>query len=331
MKTFGFSGSRRFFLRQTISLLILGAIIAIYVKRIDNQQVLELLPKSDWVLLSAGYVLILIVLAVRSMRWAYLLAGFNVFLSYADAFLMYLVEVMFSSFLSALSPAVRALYLGNQVAHTAEKLLFVGLEKIFDWLIPLVIAVTAIPYLMFQWGQPVSWISLTGLLLLPFFVRAGLVSFEQLVRHPWPSRMDRIRARLFSNFSLRSKDFGWQESVVCYSFSLVGFALYYTAIFLISRSFFLPVNFRELIMIDAIATFSVLVPLNFAGISTRDVAVVSLLILYGCSEESASLFALALIVLRFMVSGLGWIGMSILRSRGYVLMFPKRGGLKVRE
>ncbi len=315
---------RRVFLRHALSLVVLGAVIAFYAKKIDYGKVLDLLPNSDWMVLFAGYFLTGMVFAVRSLRWARLLARFSISLSYLDAFLMNLVEIFFSNFVSALSPYVRALYLGDRVCGTSERLRFLFLDKMFDWFIPLSIALIALPYFVFNWNLRFRWaVLIVVLLILPFVVQVGLYVLRKLMSCSWPSWIERGRMWVISRFSLRFAQVNWQAFMTWYGLSVLGFALYYASIFLIARSFLLRIDFIDLVFIDAVATLSVFVPLNFAGISTRDVALAGLLVLNGSPEESVSLFALAIIVLRFFLSGSGWISMNILRLRGHHLLVLK--------
>lgn len=317
------AGHRRL-LRHAVSLLILGAVIVFYVKKIDFRQVLTLLPRSDWTVLLVGYLLTVMVFAVRGFRWSRVVENFDFHLSYPDAILMNFVEIFFSNFVSALSPLVRAMYLGKRVRGTSERLRLLFLDKMFDWLIPLSIACVALPYLLFNLHPEIRWVALiVVLIILPLAVHGGLHVLSRLMSQQWPRRIENLRMRLISPLRGQPLRLRWQALVTWYSFSLLGFALYYASIYSIAHSFLLRVEFVELVMIDAAATLSVLIPLNFAGISTRDLALAGLLVWKGSPEESVSLFALSIIILRFLLSGLGWVSMGILRWRGYHLITNK--------
>jgi hypothetical protein len=106
-------------------------------------------------------------------------------------------------------------------------------------------------------------------------------------------------------------------------FSIASFSVYYLLLFLLAQCFALPIRPIELIMVDTMATIAVVIPLNFAGIGTRDVAMAGLLAYYRCPHENIALFIASLILFRMGISLLGWFSMYILKWKGYSITIKK--------
>jgi len=320
--------SRQVIFWQILSVVLLGGITFLYTRRIDSVVFVSFLKGAEWKILGMGYLLGLAVFVFRGLRWGSLLKFSGIFLGKLNAFLMVLVDVFFAALVSSLSPIVRGMYLGNRVAGIPEKFRLLFIDKMFDWIIPGSLALISFPYVVLGWPNGSIWISwLVLLFALPFGVYWGFRLLEGLKQRSWPRGLDWVRVKILLNNPIHLGGVGGKEITEFFLFSLLGFVAYYLSMYTISVSFSLPITLAQLIMIDAISTFAVLVPINFVGFGTRDIALVGLLTFYGCPPEPIALYIIALVTLRIVLSGMGWGSMVLLHRRGYALEW-RRGGLK---
>jgi len=321
--------SRQVLFGQILSVVLMVGITYLYAHQIDSVVFVSFLKGADWKILMMGYLLGLAVFVFRGFRWGSLLKLSGVFLGRLNAFLMVLVDVFFATLVSSLSPIVRGMYLGNRVAGITEKLRLLFIDKMFDWIIPGSLALISFPYLVLRWPNGSIWLSwLVLLFALPFGVYWGFRLLEGLKERSWLRGLDWVRVKILPYNPIYLGGVGGKEITKIFLFSLLGFVAYYLSMYTLSVSFSLPITLAQLIMIDAISTFAVLVPINFVGFGTRDIAIVGLLTFYGCPPEPIALYIIALVTLRIFLAGMGWGSMVLLHRRGYTLEWRRDGNKK---
>lgn len=309
----------RFWIRQIVSASLLLATGFFYSRHIDLNVVKSLLSQAELGLLAIGYGLALIVLLVRVLRWRTLLKEFSIVVNGAALFLMYLVDLLFNNFISGLSMAVRGLYISKEIGSSKLMVRLLLLDKLFDWVIPVGLGLISLLFVLLQWHASRVWAAWGAfIVVLPYAAWKLFAWLQRLAGHPgWPRRLNKIQVKLLSMAAVDLNKDRFALFSRMFVFSIVSFSIYYLVLLLLAKCFSLPVGLTELVMIDTMATISVVIPLNFAGVGTRDVALVGLLAYYRCPHEGIVLFIASLILFRLGMSFLGWLSMYVLKWKGY--------------
>ncbi|MEW6078993.1 MAG: lysylphosphatidylglycerol synthase transmembrane domain-containing protein [Thermodesulfobacteriota bacterium] len=315
-----------YWIRQMISAGLLLAAGFIYSKHIELNAVNNLLKGADPGLLVIGYLIAVIVVLLRVLRWRSLLKDFFITTKGTSLFLMYLVDIFLNNFISGLSIAVRGLYLKEEFKNSGQMVRLLLLDKLFDWVIPLGLGFISLLFVLSKASPSDIW-KIWGvfLVVLPCAVWQLLVWLQHGFRNSFEGgRFAALGGKIRLLVSADPGKYNCRIFVRMSIFSIAAFSAYYITLFLLAKCFSLPIRPVELIMVDTMATIAVVVPLNFAGIGTRDVALTGLLAYYGCPHENIVLFIASLILLRLAISLLGWFSMYILKWKGYSIKIKKQ-------
>lgn len=308
-----------FWVRQIFSAILLLTIGFFYSKHIDLNVIKALLNKADLALLAIAYSLAIMVLWIRTLRWGRLLKEFAITIKGTTLFLMYLVDIFFNNFISGLSMAIRGLYIQEEIGNSKLIVRLLLIDKLFDWIIPVSLGLISLMFVLLQWQSSHVWRVWVGIIILLPYLAWKILAWLQILAgySGWPHRLNKVHAKLLSLLSVDLNKHHLDLFLRIFAFSITAFAVYYLVLLLLAKCFALPIGLTELIMADTMATISVVIPLNFAGIGTRDVALVALLTYYQCPHESIVLFIASLVLLRLGMSVMGWGSMHILKQKGY--------------
>ncbi|MFZ5559776.1 MAG: lysylphosphatidylglycerol synthase transmembrane domain-containing protein [Patescibacteria group bacterium] len=299
----------KFFLR------ILGPIIFLYIlSKIDYQLLFKKLGSLKWSWLILAFVLMILEIIARSLRWQTILNSLKIFISKINSLTLYWL----GAFVSVITPGrlgevIKVYFLKHKNYSVFRSLLSIILDRIIDILIILILGALISFFFVENVGL---YVVVSGVILVLAIIFVFLLIGEE-------TRVNKIFTRLVQKFF--SIDFGkygrftfaklWQgiknlkkKDVVCFLlYLIIGWLFYFLARYIIALSLNLDLSFLAVSIISILATIVTILPISIAGIGTREAAIIYLFGLFGINKEPALLFSLLILTIDMVVISLGFI------------------------
>ena len=299
-------------LRRYIRLL--GIIVfGIILWRIDLRSLVNILRNARLEYLAGGLLLVLVILAIKSLRWRYLMHLQGINFSYWDTFLMFSAGI----FWGVLTPArvgelSKALYLTKRGYSLGKASVSVVYDRLIDIFVLLLIG----------YGSMLAFLSVierkTTYLIIILGLLAGIVI--GLFLHP--GSRERLRRLLFQilmpktghvklklnidEFFESLKDYKLRHMTYPFALTALSRSVYFSITFLFAKSLSIPISFFYNVVCVSFSTFMALLPISVAGLGTRDATLILLFSLVGLSKERAVGFAATILLMSVAAGTIGF-------------------------
>ncbi len=293
---------------------LLGIIVfGIILWRIDLKSLYNILKNARWAYLAGGLLLVLVILAIKSLRWRYLMHLQGINFSYWDTFLMFSAGI----FWGVLTPArvgelSKAFYLTKKGYSLGKASVSVVYDRMIDIFVLLLIGyISMLAFLSVIERKTTYLVIILGLL-------AGIAI--GLFLHP--SSQEKVRRFLFhvllpktghGKLKLNIDEFfeslkAYKLRRMSYPFALTALSrsVYFLITFIFAKSLSIPISFFYNVVCVSFSTFMAMLPISVAGIGTRDATLILLFSLVGFSKERAVGFAATILLMSVAAGTIGF-------------------------
>jgi len=97
--------------------------------------------------------------------------------------------------------------------------------------------------------------------------------------------------------------------------SLLGWILWFSELYLVSQLFAIPLSYLSFMIVVAVASVIVMIPISIYGLGTREATLLGLFSLYGVAPERVVSFSLFWFVIAWLVPSIIGAGVTFLESR----------------
>ena len=307
----------------TAWLRLLGPLLlALLLLQLDARQALAALTRSDPILVALSTVLILPLIALKTIRWQSILRGQGIRYRFWPAYVAYFAS-LFVGFLTPgrLGEFTKALYVWKdcQVSF-ARSFSGVLVDRLFDLAAVLLVSLLALTTLVLDWA---AWVGLAGMGLL---LAGGLAALLNPAGFAWMQRLGRRAGSLGEK--LFAED-GWVTEIRAGLLQLGGlplwgailltglaYALYFWQCFLLYQALgmgdvLVPLTYPQVSYAVALGGLVTLLPISISGLGTREAAMIATLGAFGVPVERALAFSLLVFVTFYLggslLGGLAWL------------------------
>ena len=311
-------------LRNVVPILITLGLLVFLVYYVNPQTLLETISNVDVWVVFVAFLISVLMIGIRVIRWRYILSKMKIELNYWKATQL----VFIGSFGASITPAkvgdvVRAFYLSRWTNVSETTSLFsVVLDRVMDLICIGLLSIVAIPFYFMELNLLIKWSIFGGLLIVALVVfftfnRALVKKLVLLI-----SRLRRGRrketdaetmteeesievpksASIVDSYYSNLNYFSLTHFIVLILLSLVFWILLGVEvgllIFSLSGTSMSFQGFLTITSIMSIAAIASLVPISLSGIGIRDITITALL-LYGLHISAEFAFSTSLIQTAF--------------------------------
>ncbi len=297
-------------------------VFGIILWRIDLKSVYNILRNSRLEYLAGGLLLVVVILAVKSLRWRYLMHLQGINFSHWDTFLMFSAGI----FWGVLTPArvgelSKSLYLTKRGYSLGKASASVVYDRLIDIFVLLLIGYGSMMASLSVIEKKATYlVIILGLLAgiaIGLFLHTG--SRERLRRFFFQILMPKVgQGKLKLNideFFESLQDYKLRHMTYPLALTVLSRFVYFLITFIFAKSLSIPISFIYNVVCVSFSTFIAMLPISVAGLGTRDATLILLFSLVGLSKERAVGFA-ATILLMSVVAGT--IGFFAWLKRPYV-------------
>jgi len=287
-----------------------GLILLVFLlQQLNMRYLIDTLKQADLGTILFAIILLILLIAIKTIRWQAILGALNLSLPWREAYLAYFASI-FIGFLTPgrLGEFGRALYVRDDVSsQSGMAISSVLADRLFDLYTLLIVGGAAI----FPIGPPQHrlWMILFFLLtLLPLALFLNDRAFNWLQNAA--GRMGRYGRRLFDPdgwlVGIRHglQKMGAKAVLVCAVLTVAAYGVYFTQCFLLSKSLVLDVNYSVIMFSVALGSLITLLPFSISGLGTREATIVAYLSTVGVAAERALSFSFLVFVTFYLVGGL---------------------------
>lgn len=283
-------------------LRLLGPVIFIIIILffIDWRHLKEILFRVKWHYLVVSFLLSLILLFIRSLRWQKILNRLKIIYPISKAFKIYLVETVAVILTSTIGTFVKAFYLKKDGYGIRKPVLSVIADKYFDYLVPIILGIASIALITLKIQTEVSLVILAVIASILFYPAIIFITIFEAVYSRIPAKMKAFFERF--NLDIRS-DFGYIRSSLSsgiYFLSLTGSIMWYLVVFSLCKGLSIDLKFSEIVLIESFATVVTIIPIGFMGLGTRDAALMAGFRIFGHPFEEAIALSMTMLFLRLI-------------------------------
>ena len=290
----------RLFLRLLGPAIFLG-ILYWYV---DLQEFKIFLGNLKWSYFWVSLAVVPALVLVRTLRWKIILSTWGIHHPLWRYFKIYFVEMVAVMVVATVGTFIKAFYLKSEHGLLRPGLSIVA-DKFFDYLLPFFFGLASAFLVWLEIGANTSLVIIFAVVLMMFFpARKTVLIFN---RHLVPNRLRTLFHTHNRDVNEYLADIYQALDFRNYALSVLGFVLYFFAIYFLSLGINLTLSFSQMVMILSITTLFSVIPVSFLGVGAQDVGFLYVFQLFNYRPEDAVLFSLALLFLRLAILLLGAI------------------------
>jgi uncharacterized protein (TIRG00374 family) len=290
------------FLLRIVGPIIFLLLIYFYV---DPAQLKQIILKLKFHFFVLSVILIPVLVLVRSLRWKKILKKINVHYSTWKCFKIYFVGLVTMMVVPTIGTFIKAIYSKRDGHGLANPVLSIIFDKFFDYLLPVVFGLTSAILIILD-IQPHYGLAV---LLLSACI-AFIPSKKAMVLFSTRLIPDRFKQRLMDKGWDLKKRFSEMGSVLdwkIYIISIIGYIVYYLAVYFSCQSLSIGLNFSEVVLIETVTAVIAFIPVSLFGVGIKDAGLVAAFKLFGHTPEEAIALSLTLLLLRIVVVLMGSI------------------------
>jgi uncharacterized membrane protein YbhN (UPF0104 family) len=289
-------------LRVVISL---GALAFILLTS-DPEEVVNLVRRADLTLMLAAFVLVILGIIVRAVRWMVLLRALGIQVPLRRLVELYFVGTFFNAFLPSGfgGDVVRVLEL-TQDAHAAAAVGTVIVDRMTGLLVLFAMALAVLPFSCDL--LPAETISAIGLLSAGGLVAGGVVLHGGLLRR-WgrflPGQLSLTGENALARVYRAVTDCGPRAVAQALGVSVVFNGILVTYNYMIARAVGVDIAFTYFLVFVPVLSITLMVPISVGGLGVREGAAKVLFPLAGVDEAAAVAASLGVYLIARLLAGL---------------------------
>lgn len=268
---------------------------------------------------------VIIILAVKSYRWKFLLSGEGIDYHPIKAFSAYLASFTIGIVTPGRIGEIARLYYVREDSPVDfyEAFKTVVADRIFDLTTLLLLGSAGLLYYLKLLGD------LPGYVYLIIMV----IAFAVVYLSAWIIINKLLKTNYFSRFHvLRFIRDTWRliinkRSLTCWLITLIAYLVYFTTAGWIFEALHIDLSFIDVAFILCIMSLATIIPISIAGFGTREAALVVLLAQYGLPAETAISFSLLQFLAFFLWGAL--IGMVAWIMKPVSLKLVKEDSVRI--
>lgn len=278
--------------------------------RLDLRNIIQAYSQANAVLVGFAVLLILVLIAIKTVRWLIILNTLAIAMTWQDALLAYFAS-LFIGFLTPgrLGEFGRALYVGREreiqpgVAFSsvladrlfdlyallivgASALLALGRDKLHAALSIIAIAAVSIPFVLFLNDRFFAWLQIVG-------IRIGGWVNRTFAEGGWVVGM---RA------GLKTLSGPWLLS--CVMVTVLSYVVFFGQCYLLALALDIHIDFFMVAHAVSLGSLITLLPFSISGLGTREAAIIAYLSASGVQPEVALSFSLLVFATFYIAGGL---------------------------
>lgn len=295
--------------RRWLPRLIAVGLLVYAIWRAGPANIWQTLLTADWTLVGISAIMVLPFVVVRAARWRTLLTDLKIDLALSDAIRYYAIGL----FIGTVTPgqagdAIKAWYLASRGKSLAISLLSCVLDRLFDVLVLTAIATTAL--VVFWPAQQGQW--LIGLAIIVGLVIGLVMLARPEIRRQvtnWPGLrlvwrpIERWLGGSAWGAALLESRIGGPTLLVSLALTGLGFVVTLSRVYLVFRAVGVDLALLPFLAVASVTVFAGLI--SVAGLGSRDVALITLLMPFGYGEQQAVAISFLILFLNFTNVGPG--------------------------
>jgi len=291
------------FLKNKQVYRIIGVLIFVYILlSIDLNEILRTLYHANLKYIIFAILLILVVTAVKSLRWQLLLKMQRINYSLRDCFIMYYIALYIGSVTPGrVGEFTKVLFLKND-GHSMSKSVFsVFMDRIFD--IVLLSGVSFVSIFAFiTFFDNIDMFSLIIYLLLIFAIvlllmnKSFIVSLIKFAHGiPYFKKYAEFFETQMTEFIQEFEKLNLNNISLTFLITIIAWVIYYVLVYSLALAIDINISFLYLIACISFSAIITLLPISISGIGTRDAILIFLFSKVGLSSESAVAFSIMIL------------------------------------
>ncbi len=278
---------------------LIGVLMFVYIlATVDLDSVGSLLLGARYALLAVALALTLGFVAMKALRWKYLLAMQGIDYEARDCFLAYMAS-MYAGIVTPghLGDFVKVVYLkADKGVALGRGFSSVFTDRLFDLLMLIAMAFSGALALALTRNMMIvilGWILVfAATVFLLFSDRVGRPIVHALFNLLVPKKLGGGLREQFGEFYESTAQFKKPALVVPFLMTVLTYAIMYVQCALIARALDIPITFLNVAFCISAANLIALLPISVSGIGTRDAALIAMFSVLGLSRESALSFSI---------------------------------------
>lgn len=305
-------------IRNLAPRLIGIALLAWLVSQVDFGQILEIVLRANFYLISIVIILIIPMIVLKAYRWRGILETQSIRISLWFSTLVYF-SCMFIGLLTPgrLGEFSKVFYLTERVDISGGRALSsVLLDRLFDLYLTLLVGAVVLIALTPGVLQILMVFLLLVLMVFPVVILTHQPIFERIAR--MGLRFGVLGKKLFSEngwlteLSQGVSQLGWRSLVWTLWMTVLAYVLYFYQCFMLAQALHIDVGFLPITFAVSLGGLVTLIPISFSGLGTREAAIVAYLGAYAIEPGDALSFSLLVFAIFYLIGGvLGMVSWMI--------------------
>lgn len=310
-----------FSLKNFVHFIGIGIFIFIFILfKIDINKSLEIIAKSNPLLIIIAIIAGIPPIILRNLRWQKFLKNEGIIIKFSETFLVYFYAIFWGSITPGkIGEFSKIIYLNKKGVSWGISTASVIFDRLFDIITILILGFLGLFIFFGDIKRLIHIFLIIGAIILSFiFVLYFNKNFIKNILKKIISKLpiknslnvtDEVVDNIFNSFK--------KPSLILLSGTIISIAawiLYFFQLYILSKAIGINLTFILTSAIIAIITTLNLIPITISGIGTRDLTLVLLFSQIGLGKEEAISFSI-MILLTFVAGGLfGWICGFFLRK-----------------
>jgi len=266
---------------------------------IDLDQLRSILQDINMTYFSVAFLLSLLLVFIRSLRWRRILHANNIPYAIFKSFRIYCVEMLAVIIASTVGAFIKVAYLKKDGFGTRESVLSVIADKYYDYTLPFILGATSAGLIVLRQDANTAIITLSIVAVVSFIPLTNLIPFiKSTLKRITPSKATAFLAEKQWGLGSSMSEIKGSLTGTTYLLTLTAYTIYYFSVFLLCSGLSIGLTFPQVVMIETFATLVSIIPVGFMGVGTRDAALMAGFHIFGYTFEEAIALSLALLLLR---------------------------------
>lgn len=298
---------------RKISRLIGVVIIVFILSKLDLTEIKEIFFSSNKYYLIFGFLLTIVSIFAKSLRWNYLKKIQGIKYSITNSFVMYSASLLVGlATPGRLGELSKLFYLKNDGYSYGKSLFNVVIDRLFDMFFLLVFGAAGMFFFFNLFKKEIPYILIFTVIALIFvylFIKTNLLkailsrAFNFIIpvkyQKSWQVNLQDFIVDLKS---LKAKHYLFALAITC-----ISWLLYYFQMSIFARAIGIDISFLYLAISTTVAGIVTMIPISYSGIGTRDLVLITLFSLVFISKESAVTLSSLILFTHIFMAIMGFV------------------------
>ncbi|MBT4824925.1 flippase-like domain-containing protein [Candidatus Woesearchaeota archaeon] len=285
----------------------LGLIIfAVILLNIDYTTVFSILKMINIKYLVGGFVLIILIIVVKSYRWLLITRSLKLKeTNFLKCFYLYNIGIYFGNISPGkLGELFKAVYIKNKENSMLRSFVSTIIDRIYDLLTLIIIGYLSLFLISKSFEGYFNLLTIIivistiiGIILILFWKKILKLSYRFIL----PKKIKNKSKETFKELINSIKLIKPTDYIVQLVLTLIGWILYFIMIYVLAVSINIDISFYYLAASIAITSLITLIPISFNGLGTRDATLLILFSQIGINKETTVAFSLLIFLINLIM------------------------------